>query len=123
MTQTDDLIARLETKQPYKSALQIACEDDGIGAQVIVLGQGDYPSMRQLADRATDDMNEAATCIRQQAARIAELEGLLDETNEIMFVATLGEHELTSHIDGSHERKKARIAHFRNVRAALKREG
>lgn len=70
MTDTDlirralKLASKIETKPEYKHPLQIACEDEAIGAEIIVLGSGDYPSMRNLADGARADLDAAASAIR-----------------------------------------------------------
>lgn len=91
-TQTLELFARrIATKQPYKHPLQLACEDHGIGDLVIFLGQGDYPTMAGLADKARDDFDCAAAVILALAAerdaaraREAELQAEVDRLREAL---------------------------------------
>lgn len=73
---------RIETREPYKSAVQIAVGDHDIGTSIIVLGQGDYPTFQQIADRTTDNMNKGAILLRTLAAEVARLrEALIDIHN------------------------------------------
>lgn len=81
-----DLVKRLRTRQPYKHALEIMADDltqwlrdesvhDGdIFEHSIILGQGDYPSGRDIIGNAVRKMNEAADAIEALQARVAELE-------------------------------------------------
>lgn len=93
-TETLELFARrIATKQPYKHPLQLACEDHGIGDLVIVLGQGDYPTMAGLADKARDDFDCAAAVILALAAerdasraREAELQAEVARLREALNV-------------------------------------
>lgn len=68
----DDLIRRLRTREPYKSDVQIMVEMLGPEPPIVVLGQGDYPTAVQVADRVTRDMNEAADTIARLRAELAE---------------------------------------------------
>lgn len=74
------LARRIGTRAPYKSAIQIACDEEinandrTIGAKLLALGQGDYPTVREIADQMTSDANVAAATLRALSARIAELE-------------------------------------------------
>lgn len=57
--------------------------------------------------------------IAERDKRIAELEGVLDEVDEAMFEAALGEYELTQHVQDVLARKKARATLFVKARAVL----
>jgi hypothetical protein len=73
---------RIETREPYKSAIQIACEEEfsglggTVGGMIVVLGQGDYPTIQNIADRMTADANQAAKILR---ALLAERDELIDK--------------------------------------------
>lgn len=79
-TEARELVERLKTREPYKSALQIACEENisqageqTVGEMRVFLGQGDYPTLQHLADVMTRDANQAADTI---TALLAENERL-----------------------------------------------
>lgn len=67
-----DLVRRLRTKRPYKSDVQIMVEMFGPEPPTVILGQGDYPTAVDIADRVTADMNAAADAIEALEARVAE---------------------------------------------------
>lgn len=67
-----NLKRRLRTRAPYKSDVQIMVEMLGPEPPVVILGQGDYPTAVQIADRVTADMNAAADAIEALQARVAE---------------------------------------------------
>ena len=80
------LARRIQTRAPYKSAMQIACEEnisqtdaETVGAVIVFLGQGDYPTIQQIADQATRSANEAADTLLALAAERDRLRAALDE--------------------------------------------
>ena len=89
-----DLVKRLRTRQPYKHALEIMADDltqwlrdesvhDGdIFEHSIILGQGDYPSGRDIIGNAVRKMNEAADAIEALQVRVAELETEAERRDE-----------------------------------------
>jgi|GEM_PF-4143445 len=90
----ETLARKIETREPYKSPIQIACEerfslprdvlDKGIGDMTIILGQGDYPTVREIADGMTDDANKAATTLRALSKKVGELEAEIAEKDELI---------------------------------------
>ena len=64
-------------------------------------------------------MREAADRIEEMEAKLEKARAILDSVNECMFSAAIAEYEMTKHIDGALERKNARLALFRQARAAL----
>ncbi len=66
--EAERLARRLHTPEPYKHPLQIVAEMMGDEAdRVIVLGQGDYPTFRNVADETRRLQDEAAAMIRALA--------------------------------------------------------
>lgn len=64
------LARRIETREPYKSPMQIMASD--MPQEPVILGQGDYPTPLQIADTATRNANEAATMLRALSAALTE---------------------------------------------------
>ena len=90
-----DLVKRLRTRQPYKHALEIMADDltqwlrdesvhDGdIFEHSIILGQGDYPSGRDIIGNAVRKMNEAADAIESLQARVKELDTTISNLRKV----------------------------------------
>jgi len=80
-----NLVRKLRTKSPYKSAIQIAVEDHDVGNLAVVLGQGDYPTFQQIADGMTGDMNAAADRIEALEAENARLMAFVCSSASVLY--------------------------------------
>jgi hypothetical protein len=75
-----NLTARLKAREPYKHPLGLMLEDlEGVAERTILLGQGDYPTVRRLVMQVVADMAEAADLLAAKDAEIARLTAELDE--------------------------------------------
>jgi hypothetical protein len=60
---------------PSANELEDICPEDAtLGDYPIILGRGDYPTLRQIVDKERWLMCDAAASLRALSARIAELE-------------------------------------------------
>lgn len=63
-------------------AIQIAVEDCGAACKQVFLAQGDYPTVRDVADGVRNELDHAATLVRALAADNAHLRAERDEQRE-----------------------------------------
>lgn len=92
----EQLARRIKTRSPYKSAMQIACEEEvtqtdakTVGEITVILGQGDYPTIQQIADQSTKAANDAAATLLALRAALDAAEAQVEEARAMAFDAVI----------------------------------
>jgi hypothetical protein len=105
-----NLTARLKAREPYKHPLGLMLEDlEDVAERTILLGQGDYPTVRRLVMQVVADMAEAADLLAAKDAEIARLTAELDEQARLNGMGA----EREAALRGEVERLKAAEADMR----------